>query len=64
MNKEILSGNWQELKGKIKQQWGKLTDDDLTVISGNKDELYGKLKKYYGYNKEEINKKLKDLGLH
>lgn len=53
MNKDILEGNWEELKGKIKKQWGKLTDDDLTQLKGNQQELSGKLQKYYGYTKEE-----------
>lgn len=63
MNKDILEGNWEELKGKIKQQWGKLTDDDLTQLKGNQQELSGKLQKHYGYTKEEsedVIKRFKD----
>jgi uncharacterized protein YjbJ (UPF0337 family) len=53
MNKNILKGKWEELKGKIKQQWGKLTDDDVTMIEGNYEELEGKLKQRYGYQNDE-----------
>lgn len=53
MNKETLKGNWNELKGKVKQQWGKLTDNDITQINGSMDELLGKIQKQYGYEKEK-----------
>ena len=43
MNKEIFSGKWEEIKGELKQKWGKLTDDDLLEIKGNNQEIYGKL---------------------
>ncbi len=52
MNKDLLSGQWKEIKGKIKEAWGKLTDDDLTEINGKREALLGKLQKYYGYSKE------------
>ncbi len=53
MNKDILNGNWKELKGKIQKVWGKLTDDDLKRVEGNMNELSGRLQKVYGYTKEE-----------
>ena len=53
MNWDIVKGNWTELKGKVKQKWGQLTDDDLDVIKGQKDELVGRLQQRYGYNKME-----------
>ncbi len=56
MNTEIFKGKWNEVKGKLKQKWGKLTDDDLTVIEGKHEEIYGLLQKYYGYTKDQINK--------
>lgn len=56
MNKDILKGHWNELKGKIKQQWGELTDDEITKIQGNIDELNGLIQKKYGYKKEEAEK--------
>jgi len=52
MNKDIIKGNWNELKGKIKQQWSKLTDNDLDGIEGNIDEITGRIQKVYGYSKE------------
>jgi uncharacterized protein YjbJ (UPF0337 family) len=59
MNKDQAAGGWKELKGKIKQQWGKLTDDDLTVLEGSADELSGKIQKRYGIAKEEAENQIK-----
>lgn len=52
MNTDQLSGQWKQLKGKVKERWGKFTDDDLTVIEGKKDQLVGKIQERYGYTKE------------
>ena len=49
-----MKGNWNELKGKIKQQYANLTDDDLKYEEGKEDELYGRLQKKTGRTKEEI----------
>ena len=61
---DILQGKWHELKGQAKQQWGKLTDDDMTKMSGKQEELSGLLQQRYGYRKEkaetEINTWLRD----
>lgn len=59
MNKDIFAGKWTEIKGKIKQQWGKLTDDDIDQVEGSSDELSGKLQKHYGYSKEEAEKAIR-----
>lgn len=63
-SQDILAGKWHELKGKVKQQWGKLTDDDVTRMSGKMEELSGHLQKHYGYDKaraeEEINRWVAD----
>lgn len=56
-----LKGNWDELKGKLKQQYAQLTDEDLTFAEGKYDELVGKLKDKLGKSKEEIVKLLNDL---
>lgn len=64
MNKEILGGKWDEIKGRIKQQWAKLTDDDLKEIEGNNLEIYGKLKQRYGYTKEEVERQLERFKKH
>ncbi|MES2216982.1 MAG: CsbD family protein [Pseudomonadota bacterium] len=58
MNKDILKGKWTELEGKVKTQWGKLTDNDITTINGNYDQLEGKLQQLYGYKKEQANKEI------
>jgi len=63
---DVLHGKWHELKGKVRQQWGKLTDDDLERLSGKTEELAGVLQQRYGYGKaqaeNEINNWLGKLG--
>lgn len=61
MNKDIFEGKWEEIKGKIKQSWGWMTDDDLKQIEGNQQEIYGKLQKHYGYDKERAKKVVEDF---
>ena len=58
MNADRIKGDWKQLKGKVKEQWGKLTDDDLTVIDGQQDQLMGKLQERYGYSKEQAKKEM------
>lgn len=58
MNEDIIKGHWKELKGRVKQQWGKLTDDDISRMEGSYDELEGILQKHYGYQKEEAKKEI------
>jgi uncharacterized protein YjbJ (UPF0337 family) len=53
MNSDVFEGKWKQLKGSVKQRWGKLTDDDLARMSGKKDELVGKLQERYGYTREQ-----------
>ena len=48
-----LQGNWHQLKGKIKKNWGKLTDDELDKMSGREEEILGALQKYYGITEEQ-----------
>ena len=57
MNWDQIEGKWNQLKGSVKQQWGKLTDDDLDVIAGQRDKLIGKLQERYGYAKADAQKK-------
>ncbi len=57
MNTDQMSGKWKQMKGAAKQQWGKLTDDDLEVIAGKRDALIGKLQERYGMVKEDAQKK-------
>lgn len=54
MNKDILEGKWRQIRGRIKTQWGKLTDDELDEIGGNLDLLIGKIQEKYGQTREEI----------
>lgn len=60
MNKDEISGNWKQLKGKAKEQWGKLTDDDMTVIEGKRDQLVGKIQERYGDAKDQAEKEVSD----
>ncbi len=53
MNSDQFEGKWKQLKGTVKQKWGKLTDDDITQLSGKKDEFVGKLQERYGYTREQ-----------
>lgn len=53
MNWDQIKGDWKQVQGKVKAQWGKLTDDDLQVIDGKRDELAGKLQHHYGIAKEK-----------
>ncbi|MCP1438664.1 uncharacterized protein YjbJ (UPF0337 family) [Erwinia persicina] len=60
MNKDEAGGNWKQLKGKFKEKWGKLTDDDMTVVEGKRDQLVGKIQERYGYTKDQAEKELGD----
>jgi uncharacterized protein YjbJ (UPF0337 family) len=60
MNSDQIAGMWNQVKGKAKEQWGKLTDDDLDVINGKRDVLVGKLQERYGYAKEDAQKSADD----
>ncbi len=61
MNWDQVSGNWKQFKGSIKERWGKLTDDDLTVVAGKRDKLAGILQERYGYAKEQAEKELDEF---
>ena len=61
MNDTTIKGGWNELKGKIKQAYGDLTDDDLTYQEGQEDEMWGKIQQKTGKTKDEINKAIADL---
>ena len=58
MNRDTLQGQWMQLKGKVRQQWGKLTDDDLEKIQGNAEMLIGRVQERYGKSREEAEKDL------
>ncbi|MES2983947.1 MAG: CsbD family protein [Pseudomonadota bacterium] len=61
MNSEQIEGNYDKVKGKLKETWGKLTDNDLMLYKGKRDQLVGKLKEQYGIAKEDAEKKLKEI---
>jgi len=56
MNSDQFEGKWKQLKGSVKQRWGKFTDDDITKLSGKKDELIGKIQERYGITREQAQK--------
>lgn len=61
MNKDRMEGNWTELKGKVKQKWGKLTDDRLDQVDGKRQELAGEIQQAYGLSQEEAEKQVSDF---
>ncbi len=52
MNADVMKGKWLQVKGRVREQWGKLTDDDVDRISGNVEQLVGTVQERYGYAKE------------
>jgi uncharacterized protein YjbJ (UPF0337 family) len=61
MNRDIARGNFNQIKGKLKQQWGKLTDDEIDQMEGNADVLVGKLQERYGWNREEAERQAREF---
>ncbi len=61
MNQDILEGKWKQLKGRVKQTWGKLTEDDLDRLSGNRDELVGVVQERYGWEREKAQQAVDDF---
>jgi uncharacterized protein YjbJ (UPF0337 family) len=66
MNIDELEGKWDQIKGKVKERWGKFTNDDISVMHGKTDQLIGKLRERYGYSSEkatrEVGAFVKDCG--
>ena len=58
MNWDIVQGNWTQWKGRLKEKWGDLTDDDIQVLDGKKDQIAGKLQERYGIARDEAEKQL------
>jgi uncharacterized protein YjbJ (UPF0337 family) len=58
MNWDRIQGNWKQLTGQVKTQWGKLTDDDFDVVAGHRDQLAGKIQEHYGIAKEDAEKQI------
>jgi uncharacterized protein YjbJ (UPF0337 family) len=59
MNHDRIAGNWKQMSGKVREQWGKLTDDDLTVVEGQRDQLIGRIQERYGVAKEKAEEQVK-----
>jgi uncharacterized protein YjbJ (UPF0337 family) len=59
MNWDRVEGNWKQFAGKVKEKWGKLTDDDITVINGKQDQLVGRIQARYGVAKDEAEKQVR-----
>ena len=62
MNWDRIEGNWKQFSGKVKEQWGKLTDDDIDVIAGKRDQLVGKIQEQYGIKKDEAEQQVDRWG--
>ena len=60
MNWDQIAGNWKQMKGRAKEQWARLTDDDLTLVNGKRDQLIGRVQERYGIAKEEAERQVKD----
>ncbi|HXV24822.1 MAG TPA: CsbD family protein [Alphaproteobacteria bacterium] len=60
MNWDQARGNWNQVKGEVKKQWGKLTDDDFTQINGERDKLVGRIQERYGYAKDQAEREVRE----
>lgn len=60
MNWNQVEGNWEQFKGKVQTQWGKLTDNDLDIIKGNRKQLSGKIQERYGKAQEDVEREVDD----
>jgi uncharacterized protein YjbJ (UPF0337 family) len=58
MNDDTLKGKWMQLKGEVRRQWGKLTDDDVAQVQGNTEKLIGKLQERYGYARDQAEREV------
>jgi uncharacterized protein YjbJ (UPF0337 family) len=61
MNNDRAAGAWHQIKGKVKEQWGKLTDDDLTQLDGKSEQLAGKIQERYGVARDEADRQVKEF---
>jgi uncharacterized protein YjbJ (UPF0337 family) len=59
MNWDVIEGNWKQIKGHVKEQWGKLTDDQLDMVSGKREQLIGKIQECYGIARDEAERQVK-----
>ena len=61
MNTDQIEGNWKQMKGKVREEWGDLTDDDMDVVAGKRDQLIGKIQERYGVARDEAEKQVKQF---
>ncbi|HBY96537.1 MAG: CsbD family protein [Ardenticatenaceae bacterium] len=61
MNWQQIQGQWKQLKGKVQEEWGELTDNELDQIAGQRDQLVGKLQEKYGYSKGEASRRVDEF---
>lgn len=61
MDNDRIKGNWNQVKGKVKEQWGRLTNDDLDIINGKRDQLYGRLQERHGLARDEAERQVREF---
>ena len=61
MNKQTIEGNWMQIKGNVRETWGKLTDDDVVVIAGKREQLIGRIKERYGKTVEAAEREVSEF---
>ncbi|HTC28632.1 CsbD family protein [Dyella sp.] len=61
MNHDTIAGQWKQVSGKMKKQWGKLTDDDLKIVEGNAEMLAGRLQERYGMARDEAERQVREF---
>jgi uncharacterized protein YjbJ (UPF0337 family) len=61
MNQDRIEGRWKEMKGKVKERWGQLTDDDLDVIAGRRDQLLGRIQQRHGLAHDEAERQVMEF---
>jgi uncharacterized protein YjbJ (UPF0337 family) len=61
MNRDRVKGQWKQIRGKVREQWGKLTDDDLDVIAGRREQLLGRIQERHGLAREEAERQVRDF---
>lgn len=61
MNWDHVEGQWKDMKGKVRERWGKLTDDDLDVVAGKRDQLVGRIQSRYGTAKDQAEREVKEF---
>jgi uncharacterized protein YjbJ (UPF0337 family) len=60
MKWDTVEGSWKEFKGRVREQWGRLTNDEVDVIAGRRDKLVGKLQEHYGISREEAERQVRE----